>query len=126
MFSVTCKLLPPTIVANDDEFILEKNSVFNISCTGKKKVAWVEPLPDNTFVYPGYYTATLFIYNASGAHTRYYTCRYQTIDAETAANHEDENETEIHVFVPGRACWIMVQFSCSVNVVLAVKKTIWD
>lgn len=96
---VTSGLSPPTIVSNEDEFVLKPLTVFNISCTGKRNVVWVEPLPDNTFVYPGYYTSTLFIYNASAAHTGYYTCRYQTKEGEQ--EDEDDNEAEIYVFVPG-------------------------
>ncbi|KAJ3600139.1 hypothetical protein NHX12_034089 [Muraenolepis orangiensis] len=66
-------LPPPTIVSNEEEFVLSPLSVFNISCTGKRNVVWAEPLPGDTFVLPGYYTSTLFIYNASADHTGYYT-----------------------------------------------------
>ncbi|KAM6963198.1 platelet-derived growth factor receptor alpha [Aplochiton taeniatus] len=96
--SDTFGLLPPTIVSNEDEFVLQQSSVFNISCTGKRNVVWVEPLPQNTFVVPGYYTETLFIYNASAEHTGYYTCKYQSIESEE--EDENENVADIYVFVP--------------------------
>lgn len=96
---VTSGLSPPTIVSNHDEFVLQPHSVFNISCTGKRNVVWAEPLPDNTFVYPGYYTSTLFIYNASVAHTGYYICKYKP--QEGGPEDEDDSETGIYVFVPG-------------------------
>ncbi|KAM4628758.1 platelet-derived growth factor receptor alpha [Polymixia lowei] len=98
VLSVTSGLSPPTIVSNEDEFILQPHTVFNISCTGKRNVVWVEPLPDNSFVYPGYYTSTLFIYNATVAHTGYYICRYETKEGEE--EDEDDNEAGIYVFVP--------------------------
>ncbi|XP_071005721.1 platelet-derived growth factor receptor alpha [Oncorhynchus clarkii lewisi] len=98
LLSVTCGLTPPTIVSTEDEFVLEPLSVFNISCTSKRNVAWVEPLPVNTFVLPGYYTATLFIYNASVTHTGYYICKYQ--DEEGDEEDDEDNEAVIYVFVP--------------------------
>ncbi|XP_056131652.1 platelet-derived growth factor receptor alpha [Lampris incognitus] len=98
VLSVTSGLPPPTIVSNDNEFVLQPHSMFNISCTGKRNVVWTEPLPENAFVYPGYYTSTLFIYNASVAHTGYYICRYE--DAEEELEEEDDNEAGIYVFVP--------------------------
>ncbi|XP_054458592.1 platelet-derived growth factor receptor alpha [Anoplopoma fimbria] len=96
LVSVASSLSPPTIVSNEEEFILRPNSVFNISCTGKKNVIWAEPLPENTFVYPGYYTATLFIYNATVENTDYYMCTYEFQEGEP----EEENEAGIYVFVP--------------------------
>ncbi|XP_071395167.1 platelet-derived growth factor receptor alpha [Centroberyx affinis] len=98
LLSVTSGLSPPTVISNEDEFVLQPLSVFNISCTGKRNVVWAEPLPDNTFVYPGYYTSTLFIYNASVAHTGYYICKYESQEGEL--EDEDDNETGIYVFVP--------------------------
>lgn len=92
-FLVTSGLSPPTIVSNEEEFILQPSSVLNVSCTGKKNVVWVEPLPTNSFVFPGYYTATLFIYNATVENTGYYTCTYE--------QPQEDNEAEIYVFVPG-------------------------
>lgn len=82
--------------------------MFNISCTGKRNVVWVEPLPENTFVYPGYYTATLFIYNATVANTGYYMCTYETQEGEHGGHLEEENEAGIYVFVPGEYA-----FSCA-------------
>lgn len=98
---VTRGLATPTIVSTEDEFVLEPLSVFNISCTGKRNVAWVEPLPDDTFILPGYYTSTLFIYNASVTHTGYYSCKYQ--DKEGDEEDDEENEAVIYVFVPGKS-----------------------
>ncbi|KAM3620154.1 uncharacterized protein V6R79_018966 [Siganus canaliculatus] len=98
--SVTSGLPPPTIVSNEGEFILQPNSVFNISCTGKRNVIWAEPLPENTFVYPGYYTATLFIYNATVDNTGYYMCTYETPGSDQESEPEEENEAGIYVFVP--------------------------
>ncbi|AWP11214.1 Platelet-derived growth factor receptor alpha [Scophthalmus maximus] len=100
LVSVTCGLSPPTIVSNEEEFVLQPNSVFNISCTGKRNVVWAEPLPANTFVYPGYYTATLFIYNATVENTGYYMCVYETQEAELEGGEEEYNEAGIYVFVP--------------------------
>ncbi|CAB1324126.1 unnamed protein product [Coregonus sp. 'balchen'] len=99
LLSVTRGLAPPTIVSTEDEFVLEPLSVFNISCTGKRNVAWVEPLPDDTFVLPGYYTATLFIYNASVTHTGIYTCKYQDKEGDELEDGVD-NDAFIYVFVP--------------------------
>ncbi|KAK9518941.1 hypothetical protein VZT92_021706 [Zoarces viviparus] len=96
LVSVTCGLSPPTIVSNQEEFILRPSSVFNISCTGKRNVVWVEPLPTNTFVMPGYYTATLFIFNATVENTNYYMCTYESLEGEP----EEDNEAGIYVFVP--------------------------
>lgn len=75
--------------------------MFNISCTAKRNVVWVEPLPTNTFVYPGYYTATLFIYNATVENTRYYMCTYENQESDLEGEEEDDNEAGIYVFVPG-------------------------
>lgn len=58
-------------------------------------------MPENTFVYPGYYTATLFIYNATVANTGYYMCTYETQEGELEAEPEEDNEAGIYVFVPG-------------------------
>lgn len=99
LVSVTSGLSPPTIVSNEEEFILQPNSVFNISCTGKRNVVWAEPLPRNTFVYPGYYTATLFIYNATVENTAYYMCTYETPEG-VEGELDEHNEAGIYVFVP--------------------------
>ncbi|XP_023860711.1 platelet-derived growth factor receptor alpha-like [Salvelinus sp. IW2-2015] len=99
LLSVTRGLATPTIVSTEDEFVLEPLSVFNISCTGKRNVAWVEPLPDDTFVLPGYYTSTLFIYNASVTHTGYYSCKYQYKEGDEEVDGV-ANDAFIYVFVP--------------------------
>ncbi|XP_041791097.1 platelet-derived growth factor receptor alpha [Chelmon rostratus] len=100
LVSVASGLSPPTIVSNEKEFILQPDSVFNISCTGKRNVLWAEPLPKNTFVYPGYYTATLFIYNATVENTGYYMCTYEDQDSELEGELEEDREAGIYVFVP--------------------------
>ncbi|XP_057697882.1 platelet-derived growth factor receptor alpha [Corythoichthys intestinalis] len=93
--------LPPTIVSDETEFILRPDSVFNVSCTGTGNVAWAEPLPQNTFVFPGYMTSTLFIYNATVANTGYYVCVDEDLAANPAAGDQEvEHEAEIYVFVP--------------------------
>ncbi|XP_076008962.1 platelet-derived growth factor receptor alpha [Genypterus blacodes] len=97
LLSVASGLSPPTIVSNEDEFVLQTHSMFNITCTGKRAVTWAEPLPEDTFVYQAPYTSTLFLFNASVAHTGYYMCRYETQEGEA----EDESEEAgIYVFVP--------------------------
>lgn len=100
VLSVTSGLPLPTIVSNEQEFILQPNSVFNISCTGKRNVVWAEPLPNNAFVYPGYYTATLFIYNATVENTGYYMCTYETQEGPLADEPGEDSEAGIYVFVP--------------------------
>ncbi|KAJ7986489.1 hypothetical protein DPEC_G00340410 [Dallia pectoralis] len=84
--SVTCGRTKPAIVSTEDSFLVEPHSTFNISCTGKSSVVWVEPLPDNTFVIPGYHTATLFIYNASVEHTGNYACIYEDDEDDNLEN----------------------------------------
>ncbi|XP_053177771.1 platelet-derived growth factor receptor alpha [Scomber japonicus] len=100
LVTVTCGLSPPKIISNEDEFILKPNSLFNISCTGKRNVVWQEPLPKNVLVYPGYYTATLFIDNATVENTGYYMCTFETQEGDVEVDSEDENEAGIYVFVP--------------------------
>uniref|UniRef100_A0A3B4BJK1 Ig-like domain-containing protein n=1 Tax=Periophthalmus magnuspinnatus TaxID=409849 RepID=A0A3B4BJK1_9GOBI len=92
---ITWGLSPPSIISNEEEFILQPDSMFNISCTGKRSVIWAEPLPDNAFALPGFYTSTLFIYNATVENTGYYMCTYETFDGEP-----EQNEAGIYVFVP--------------------------
>lgn len=95
LVSLSFGLQPPSIISNEEEFILHPDSVFNISCTGKSNVVWAEPLPNNTFVLPGFYTATLFIFNATVENTGYYMCTYETFDGPP-----EDNEAGIYVFVP--------------------------
>ncbi|XP_076134312.1 platelet-derived growth factor receptor alpha isoform X2 [Alosa pseudoharengus] len=92
---------PPVIVSNEDEFVVDLHSRFNISCIGKKEVVWADPLPENVFYYPGFFTATLLIGGAEASHTGYYTCVYASKNGESG-RHEDpeENESEIYIFVP--------------------------
>ncbi|XP_022520156.2 platelet-derived growth factor receptor alpha [Astyanax mexicanus] len=91
VLEVVCDLPPPTIVSNETQFVLPPHSVFNISCTGKQRVKWEEPLPRNTHVLPGYYTATLLIDDAAAFHTGPYTCVYEAVETEPAS---------ISIFVP--------------------------
>lgn len=88
-------------MSNEEEFILKPNSMFNISCTGKRNVIWADPLPQNTLVYTGYYTATLFISNATVENTGYYMCVYDSQEGELQGDPDDDNEAGIYVFVPG-------------------------
>lgn len=62
----------------------------------------MEPLLENTFVYPGYYTATLFIYNATVENTGYYMCTYENREGQGDGELEEDNEVGIYVFVPGK------------------------
>ncbi|XP_030627008.1 platelet-derived growth factor receptor alpha [Chanos chanos] len=99
---IECASSPPTIVsdkADKEEFIVEPHTMFNISCTGKKNVVWDEPVPNNTYVLPGFYTATLFIDDAAAYHTRYYKCVYETMGGVRGSEEED-NVAEIYIFVP--------------------------
>lgn len=96
-------------MSDKTEFILQPNSVFNVSCTGNRNVVWMEPLLENTFVLPGYYTATLFIYNATVENTGYYMCNYENREGEADGELEEENETGIYVFVPGKQAFGMVR-----------------
>uniref|UniRef100_A0A3Q0T8A7 Immunoglobulin-like beta-sandwich domain-containing protein n=1 Tax=Amphilophus citrinellus TaxID=61819 RepID=A0A3Q0T8A7_AMPCI len=96
---LTSGLPPPTIVSNQDEFVLQPNSLFNISCTGKRNVIWAEPLPNNALVFPGYYTSTLFIDNTTVENTGYYTCVYENQDGNLDGDLEN-SETDIYIFVP--------------------------
>lgn len=98
---VASGLLPPTIVSNEEVFLLLPGSMLNVSCTGKKNVLWAEPLPTNSFVFPGYFTATLFIYNATVENTGYYTCMYEKTEVGLEGQTQEVNEAEIYVFVPG-------------------------
>ncbi|XP_061086315.1 platelet-derived growth factor receptor alpha isoform X2 [Conger conger] len=87
--------IPPTIVTNQDEFVLPLRSQFNISCTGKRAVAWSGPRPHRVLSEPGFYTATLFIQNATAENTGYFTCNYTT-----PGGHAWEEESDIYIFVP--------------------------
>ncbi|KAM9761907.1 platelet-derived growth factor receptor alpha [Menidia menidia] len=103
LFSAAFGLSQPTIISNQTEFILQPDSTFNISCTGKRSLVWVEPLQENTFTLPGYLTSTLYIYNATVENTGYYTCKYQHQEVETESQTERdtiEDDAEIYVFVP--------------------------
>lgn len=99
----TARSDPPTIVSNQDEFVVGVHSRFNISCTGKREVVWAEPLPDNVYAFPGYYTATLLIGDAEASHTGYYSCVYASKNGEPVVHEdtEDEDMSEIYIFVPG-------------------------
>lgn len=91
--------------------------MFNISCTGKRTVTWAEPLPENTFVYPGYYTATLFIYNATVENTGYYMCVYENQEGEVESEPEEEMEAGIYVFVPGEyVLFFLENWSCDYDI----------
>lgn len=93
------KASPPIIVSDRNEFVLELNSLFNISCTGKKRIMWKEPLPLNTHVLPGYYLSTLLIGSAEAHHTKEYMCIYESQD-QVQPNTDDM--ASIYIFVPGK------------------------
>ncbi|KAG7316741.1 hypothetical protein KOW79_020282 [Hemibagrus wyckioides] len=95
--NVTSGLSPPTIVSDKEEFVLELDSVFNINCTGKKRVMWEEPLPVNTHVMSEHYTTTLQIDRAAGYHTGEYMCVYESQDGEQP---NLDNMASIYIFVP--------------------------
>lgn len=98
LFPVSCDSSPPVIVSDKKNFVLAPNSQFNITCIGKKNVLWDDPLPSNTYVIPGFHTATLLIHKAEAANTREYVCVYEDEDLEST----DENIASIYVFVPGK------------------------
>lgn len=89
-------------MSDKEEFILQPNSVFNVSCTGHGRVVWAEPLLENTHVMPGFYTATLFIDNATVENTGYYTCTYENREGEADGESEEDYEAGIYIFVPGK------------------------
>ncbi|XP_066533035.1 platelet-derived growth factor receptor alpha isoform X2 [Hoplias malabaricus] len=90
---VLCDIAPPSIVSEETEFVLDLHTVFNVSCTGKKAVVWEEPLPQNTHVLPGFYTATLLIEHASAFNTRSYNCVYEDLP-------DTYEPASIYIFVP--------------------------
>uniref|UniRef100_A0A674MP28 Platelet-derived growth factor receptor alpha n=1 Tax=Takifugu rubripes TaxID=31033 RepID=A0A674MP28_TAKRU len=94
---VTSGLSPPTIVSNEEEFILLPSSILNVSCTGKRNVVWAEPLPTNSFEdNSGLFVTTISVDSASAMHTGYYRCFYRRNATEDA----DEAMQSIYVYVP--------------------------
>ncbi|XP_063057400.1 platelet-derived growth factor receptor alpha isoform X2 [Engraulis encrasicolus] len=92
---------PPSIIAEEDEFVVGLHSRFNISCTGKnRQVVWADPLPDGVVVYPYYHTATLLIGDAEASHTGYYSCVYLPQNGEPVHEAAEEEMAEIYIFVP--------------------------
>lgn len=85
---------------------------------------WVEPLLENTFVYPGYYTATLFIYNATVENTGYYMCTYENREGEGDGELEEDNEVGIYVFVPGKQAIFFSTFGTVVLPYIEIQR-IW-
>uniref|UniRef100_A0A672QGX9 Ig-like domain-containing protein n=1 Tax=Sinocyclocheilus grahami TaxID=75366 RepID=A0A672QGX9_SINGR len=57
-----------------DELILTPHSEFTITCSGERRVTWVEPLPRNSEVQSGFNHSTLVITDAVASNTGYYTC----------------------------------------------------
>ncbi|KAL2089879.1 hypothetical protein ACEWY4_014567 [Coilia grayii] len=93
---------PPSILADEDEFVVGLHSRITISCKGKNRdVVWADPLPDGVVFSPYYYMATLLIGDAAASHTGYYSCVYASKDGEPTG-HEDAEEdmAEIYIFVP--------------------------
>uniref|UniRef100_A0A1A8UQB2 Platelet-derived growth factor receptor alpha n=1 Tax=Nothobranchius furzeri TaxID=105023 RepID=A0A1A8UQB2_NOTFU len=94
--SVTPGLSTPTIWPNQDELFLQPSSPINISCTGDRDVAWLEPLPEDAVVISEGFSSTLLIPKATVEHTRFYECTYvNQIDIEE----EHEEMAYIYIFV---------------------------
>ncbi|KAM6921684.1 platelet-derived growth factor receptor alpha [Xenentodon cancila] len=98
LLSVSSGLPPPTIVSNQEEFVLEFNSFFNLTCTGERNVSWFLALQENTVIVEEYNTATLLINKATVENTGYYMCAYDSQEDEGEA--DMENEAETYIFVP--------------------------
>ncbi|XP_016143980.1 platelet-derived growth factor receptor alpha [Sinocyclocheilus grahami] len=80
----------PVINSDKKELILTPHSEFTITCSGERRVTWVEPLPRNSEVQSGFNHSTLVITDAVASNTGYYTCLYED---------QPEKDTDIYVFV---------------------------
>ncbi|XP_016427418.1 platelet-derived growth factor receptor alpha-like [Sinocyclocheilus rhinocerous] len=80
----------PVINSDQKEFILKPHSEFTITCSGERRVTWVEPLPPNSEVQSGFNHSTLVITDAEASNTGYYTCFYED---------QPEKDTDIYIFV---------------------------
>uniref|UniRef100_A0A8C1EBX5 Platelet-derived growth factor receptor alpha n=1 Tax=Cyprinus carpio carpio TaxID=630221 RepID=A0A8C1EBX5_CYPCA len=81
----------PVINSDKKEFILSPHSEFTITCSGERKVTWVDPLPPNSVVQSGFNHSTLVITDAEASNTGFYTCFYED---------QPEKDTDIYIFVP--------------------------
>ncbi|XP_064190035.1 platelet-derived growth factor receptor alpha [Anguilla rostrata] len=86
---------PPKIVSNQNDFVLQLHSQFNISCTGKRAVEWTGPQPHKVLNEPGFLTATLSIQNATAQNTGFFTCNYSNPGGDA-----EEEVADIYIFVP--------------------------
>uniref|UniRef100_A0A669D9Q0 receptor protein-tyrosine kinase n=1 Tax=Oreochromis niloticus TaxID=8128 RepID=A0A669D9Q0_ORENI len=103
---ITSGLLPPTILSDQEEFVLQPNSLFNISCTAKTHVVWEEPLQKNEDP-NGLFISTITVDSATASHTGYYTCFYSRTFAEDTAEF-----SRIYIYVPGMEYSELVCFVC--------------
>ncbi len=82
----------PVINSDQKELILTPHSEFTITCSGERRVTWVDPLPPNSEVQSGFNHSTLVITDAEASNTGYYTCFYED---------QPEKDTDIYIFVLG-------------------------
>ncbi|MEJ1274681.1 hypothetical protein NN561_005569 [Cricetulus griseus] len=102
---VSCQLLLPSILPNENEKVVQLNSSFSLSCFGESEVSWQHPMSEeddpnveirNEENNSGLFVTVLEVVNASAAHTGWYTCYYnhtQTEESEIEGRH-------IYIYVP--------------------------
>lgn len=103
---ISCQLLIPSILPNENEKIVQLNSSFSLRCFGESEVSWQHPMSEeedpnveirNEENNSGLFVTVLEVVNASAAHTGWYTCYYnhtQTEESEIEGRH-------IYIYVPG-------------------------
>ncbi|EDL37883.1 platelet derived growth factor receptor, alpha polypeptide, isoform CRA_a, partial [Mus musculus] len=102
---ISCQLLLPSILPNENEKIVQLNSSFSLRCVGESEVSWQHPMSEeddpNVEIRSeennsGLFVTVLEVVNASAAHTGWYTCYYnhtQTDESEIEGRH-------IYIYVP--------------------------
>lgn len=102
---ISCQLLLPSILPNENEKIVQLNSSFSLRCVGESEVSWQHPMSEeddpnveirNEENNSGLFVTVLEVVNASAAHTGWYTCYYnhtQTDESEIEGRH-------IYIYVP--------------------------
>lgn len=102
---ISCQLLLPSILPNENEKIVQLNSSFSLRCVGESEVSWQHPMSEeddpNVEIRSeennsGLFVTVLEVINASAAHTGWYTCYYnhtQTDESEIEGRH-------IYIYVP--------------------------
>ncbi|XP_031198592.1 platelet-derived growth factor receptor alpha isoform X1 [Mastomys coucha] len=102
---ISCQLLIPSILPNENEKIVQLNSSFSLRCFGESEVSWQHPMSEeedpnveirNEENNSGLFVTVLEVVNASAAHTGWYTCYYnhtQTEESEIEGRH-------IYIYVP--------------------------